>query len=102
MILVRCISDGDKHFAHAIDEYSKRLGKMIQIINHKPTKKDTVVQIIQEDTNYIIDKLKNTKSTRDRVVVLLSKDGLDKTTEQWKLLLEGTQNSSQDLIFLIG
>ncbi|MFA7284554.1 MAG: hypothetical protein WC004_01890, partial [Candidatus Absconditabacterales bacterium] len=59
MILVWCISDGDKHFVHAIDEYSKRLGKMIQIINHKPSKKDTIAQIVQEDTSYIIDKLKN-------------------------------------------
>ncbi|MFA7285043.1 MAG: 23S rRNA (pseudouridine(1915)-N(3))-methyltransferase RlmH, partial [Candidatus Absconditabacterales bacterium] len=83
-------------------EYSKRLGKMIQIINHKPSKKDTIAQIVQEDTSYIIDKLKNAKTTRDRTIVLLSKDGVGKTTEQWKGLLEDTQNNSQDLIFLIG
>jgi hypothetical protein len=52
------ISDSDKHFASAIDEYLKRLGRDTQIFDLKPSKKSSPAECITYDTNMIIDKLK--------------------------------------------
>ncbi len=101
MIKLRCISDGDKHFALAIEEYVKRLASQVQIINYKSSKKDTSMQIIQEDTNEMVKRLKSEKA-KGVYVVLLSKDGLARDTDQWKFLITSKQNASQDIVFLIG
>lgn len=102
MIQIRSISDGDKHFESGVFEYSKRLGRDIQIINIKPSKKDTVQQIVAGDTETIIDKIRLTRKSKDAYFVLLSKEGKSWTTEQWKFMLESKKNSSIDIIFLIG
>lgn len=52
------ISDSDKHFTSAIDEYLKRLGRDTQIFDLKPSKKSSPAECITYDTNIIIDKLK--------------------------------------------
>lgn len=51
------ISDSDKHFASACDEYSKRLGKDLTIKIIKPSKWDSQAHTIQKDTDTIIQLL---------------------------------------------
>ncbi len=79
------ISDSDKHWSEAIDEYTKRLGKSVNIENIKPIKNWTQAQIIQKETNLILDKID--KKYKDRDKVLLSKDGKQYSTEElWNIL----------------
>ena len=101
MIKIRAISDSDKHFALAIQEYVKRLGNAVQIINYKSSKKDNPTQIIDEDTSSIVKKLKDEK-VKGSYIVLLSKDGKSWDTQQRKDLIESKQTESQDIIFVIG
>ena len=51
------ISDSDKHFASACDEYVKRLGKDLTIKIVKPSKGDSQVHTIQKDTEQIVSIL---------------------------------------------
>lgn len=67
------ISDGDKHFDSAIKEYLKRLGNMIIMENIKPSKNWTPQQIIEKDTEKVIEILE--KKYSESFKVLLSKDG---------------------------
>ena len=56
-IKVICISDSDKHFVSAIEEYSKRLGKDVDIVTLKPEKNGSRDQIIAKETEKIIEKI---------------------------------------------
>lgn len=78
-VKIVCISDSDKHFSSAIDEYLKRMGKEIEIITIKPEKHGTRDQIIAKETDKIIDRL----SKNDDYKILLSKDGKPLTTEEF-------------------
>ena len=53
------MSDWNKHFDSAINEYIKRLGNMVIIETIKPSKNWTPKQIIEKDTEKIIEILKN-------------------------------------------
>lgn len=102
MISIWSISDSDKHFSDAILEYTKRLWKDIQIINYKTSKKDNQAQIIQEDTEMIIEKVESAKKAKNAYVILLSKDGKSLDTDQRRYMIELKRIQSQDIIFLIG
>jgi 23S rRNA (pseudouridine1915-N3)-methyltransferase len=101
MIQIRSISDGDKHFETGIQEYVKRMGKDIQIVNIKPSKKNTAQQIIDADTCEVVKRLKNLRSG-SFFVVMLSKEGKQWTTDQRKDMIEMKKNKSLDIIFIIG
>ena len=67
-IKILSLSDSDKHFSSTIQEYLKRLGKTIEMMNIKPTKNGTKEQIIQSDTAKVIkylDKDQNYKILLD-------------------------------------
>ncbi|MEI7478430.1 MAG: 23S rRNA (pseudouridine(1915)-N(3))-methyltransferase RlmH [bacterium] len=51
------ISDSDKHFDSAIQEYLKRLGKDCSITTIKPEKNGTRDQIIHKETTKILEKI---------------------------------------------
>lgn len=102
MIKIWCISDGDKHFESAILEYKKRLKNYkCEIINYKWSKKNTPAEIIQEDTDFMIKKLQAERA-KGSYIVLLSKEWYVHTTEQRRFMIASKQNSSTDIIFLIG
>jgi len=50
------ISDSDKHWSEAINEYTKRLWKSISIDTMKPVKNWTQMQIIQKETEQVLEK----------------------------------------------
>ena len=74
------ISDSDKHWDQAINEYIKRLGDGIIVENIKPVKNGTQEKIIQKETDLILEKLE--KKYSDRNKVLLSKSGKEYSTEE--------------------
>lgn len=80
MYTILSISDSDKHRNSAIQEYEKRLGKMITIENIKPAKNGNREQIIQQDTENIIQILN--KKYQQHYKILMSKDGKLLTTEE--------------------
>ena len=93
-IKILCVSDSDKHFASAIDEYLKRMGKDVEIITLKPEKNWTREQIIAKETDTVISKL--AKDTNYKI--LLSKDGKQTTTED----LVGVLSTHNSITFIIG
>lgn len=98
MIYILAVSDSDKHFKSAIDEYTKRLWKTIKLVQVKPIKNGNQKQIIDEETKKINSLLcKKTNS----INILLSKDWEHLPTHQIKNILDKWANSSKDIIFII-
>lgn len=84
-IKVICISDSDKHFVSAIEEYSKRLGKDVDIVTLKPEKNGSREQIITKETEKIIEKISTIK---DSYTILLAKEWKQLSTEQFTKMIE--------------
>ena len=61
MIYIIHISDGEKHFSEATEEYIKRLGKNIEIHTIKPVKHTEISFIKREETKKLIEKLEKIK-----------------------------------------
>ena len=95
MFVILSVSDSDKHFSWAIQEYVKRLGKDIKIENLKPYKADNHSLVIEKETESIIDILK--KKYSDYQKFLLIKEGkLYDTLELANVLKQ------KDSVFIIG
>ena len=95
MISILSISDSDKHRSSAIQEYEKRLGKWLIIDNIKPSKNGSNDQIIQKDTEQIIQLLQ--KKYQQHYKILMSKDGKLMTTEE----LYSTVSKYNHIVFII-
>lgn len=82
--IILAISDNNKHFSTAISEYTKRLGKDVEIIDIKPEKNGNREQIIQKETEKMIQYIekKSTWSQKPHII-LLEKEGKQRTTEQF-------------------
>lgn len=93
MFTILSISDSDKHRQSVVDEYSKRLGKSVKIINIKPSKNGNTQQIISADTKNIIEHLQKFSDTKK---ILLSKEGKQLDTMQLVSLLR-----NKDVVFII-
>ncbi len=96
-IRIIAISDSDKHFSWPAQEYLKRLGKNVELVDLKPTKHGTPQEIISKETKIIAEKLWNLK-WKDGKVFLLSKQGKKYTSEQFAQFMNKTQNCT----FIIG
>lgn len=94
MHTILAISDSDKHFKTAIDEYSKRLGNWLKIHNVKPFKGSNQELVIQKDTEQILEILEK-KYTLEKKI-LLSKEGSLLTTEAFSQKI-----SHQKIVFII-
>jgi len=79
MIKIYIIADSFKHFQSAIDEYTKRLGKKLEIIKIKPSKNGTPSQIIEKDTQNIKKYLDKSNSFN----ILLSLEWKQLTSEDF-------------------
>lgn len=94
MLHILCISDSHKQFAPAVEEYTKRLSKSVTLTTLKPSRKDDPTSVIREETTRLIEKL--TKLPKPRL--LLEKDGIQYTSEQFATLLEKKQRSGTILL----
>lgn len=95
MFAILSISDSDKHRNSAIQEYEKRLGKLVIIDNIKPSKNWTREQIIQKDTENIIQILN--KKYQQHYKIMMSKDGKLVDTET----LENMIHKQNHVVFII-
>ncbi|HPC34803.1 MAG TPA: 23S rRNA (pseudouridine(1915)-N(3))-methyltransferase RlmH [Candidatus Absconditabacterales bacterium] len=95
MFVILNISDSDKHWNEGILEYSKRLGKAVVIENIKPIKNGTQAQIIEKETDLILERLE--KKYKDWNKILLSKEGKIYSTEDLGKFLGKQKN-----VFIIG
>lgn len=94
MFTILSISDSDKHRQPIVEEYAKRLGKSVKIINLKPSKNGTRQQIIAKDTELIISQL---QKFSDSMKILLSKEGKNLDTMQLASLVK-----NKNILFIIG
>lgn len=79
------VSDSDKHFSTAIQEYIKRMWKKLSIEHIRPVKYGNVQKIIEKETDTIVQKLQK----QSWYIVLLTKEGKQSTTEQLVKQLHG-------------
>ena len=93
--IILSISDSDKHFDTAINEYVKRLWKNLKIENVKPTRNGNVEQIIKKDTQNIIDII--IKRFWSYKKILLSKEWKNLNTNQ----IFDFCKKNNDVIFVI-
>ena len=96
MFTILSISDSDKHRNSAIQEYEKRLGKFVDIQNIKPSKNGSREQIIQKDTETILQLLQ--KKYQNYCKILMSKDGKLQTTEEFS----SSVSKHNHVVFIIG
>lgn len=94
-IEIVCISDSDKHFATAVAEYMKRLGKSVEIHDLKPYRHDNPAFIIVKETAQIKEILQ--KKFAQYYKILLSKSGKDLRTEDLWLICSKNAN----IVFII-
>jgi 23S rRNA pseudoU1915 N3-methylase RlmH len=97
MIQIYAVSDGNKHFSSAIEEYTKRLGKNCQIHYLKPSKKDTVSEIIKQESANIQKLLKQKSAYK----VLLDIESKVLSTMEFYKFIEKEKQKQTDIIFLI-
>jgi len=94
MFTILSISDSDKHREKVVEEYTKRLGKSVKIVNIKPSKNGNTHQIVAKDTETIIAHLQKFSDTKK---VLLSKEWKCLDTHQLASLCK-----NKDVVFVIG
>ncbi len=94
MHTILAISDSDKHFKTAIEEYSKRLWNSFKFHDIKPFKDSNPNLVIQKDTENIKDMLEKKYSNAKKI--LLSKDGKLITTEDFAKKI-----NHQEVVFII-
>ena len=76
MITIIYIYDSSKHFQSAIDEYKKRVWKLVVLQQIETFKKGSKQQIIQEDTQNI-NKILEKKKDNFNIMMFLSWKQLD-------------------------
>lgn len=81
-ITLYSISDSDKHFSIACQEYIKRLWNSIRVFDLKPTKYRSQEQIIISETQDIITRLKPNYPT-----IILNPEWTQRNTTQWSKAL---------------
>lgn len=98
MIRIFLFVDSHKHFSKAVEEYRKRLGKQIEIIELRPVKKGRSEQIILSETQLLKEKLEKVSDYK----ILLSPSGKNISTEELWTMIEAQKNSGKHIIFIIG
>ncbi|MDR0859757.1 MAG: 23S rRNA (pseudouridine(1915)-N(3))-methyltransferase RlmH [Candidatus Peribacteria bacterium] len=95
MYTILHISDSDKHFSSAIDEYTKRLGKQLSFESLKPFKDSNRDLVIRKETEQLIATI--SKKYANYQKILLIKEGKMLTTEDFHHLIQ-----HKDCVFIIG
>ncbi len=98
MIYIITISNGEKHFSVATNEYLKRLSKNIELHILKPIKHTEISYIKREETKKLIEKIHKLKWR----VILCDERGEDIDTLGFSDLLQRWRNEWDNTIFIIG
>jgi len=97
MIKILTICDSYKHFGEAIKEYEKRLWKKVEIVKLKPSKKDSVDEVIREETQIIKNYLEKDNSYK----IVLSINWKTFSTYQFLELIEKKEQTFSSILFVI-
>jgi 23S rRNA pseudoU1915 N3-methylase RlmH len=95
MFVILSVSDSDKHFSWAIQEYEKRLSKEVKIENLKPYRWDNQAFVIEKETESIISILKKKYNWYQKI--LLIKEGKAYDTMEFASMIKG-----KNFVFIIG
>ncbi len=98
MIKLYIFADSHKHFKDAIFEYTKRLWKQVELMELKPIKKWTPLQIIEAETKILAEKLDKESWYK----IILSPNGSVISTEVLWEMFETQKNAGNKIIFAIG
>ena len=88
------ISDNNKHFKSAIEEYNKRLWKELEIIDIKPIKSKSIDETINLETEKIIKKI---EKYNNFYKIILNKDWKKVSSFDIADFLE----NKRDIVFII-
>ena len=94
MFVILSVSDSDKHFSWAIQEYEKRLSKEVKIENLKPFRWDNQSFVIEKETENIISTIKKKYNWYQKI--LLIKEWKSYDTLEFSTMIKG-----KDFIFVI-
>lgn len=97
MIKIYIFADSHKHFRDAIDEYIKRLGKKVEVVELKPVKKGNHEQIILAESKILNERL----AWEHGYKIVLSPNGKNISTEEFKDIIETQKNSGKRIILAI-
>jgi len=95
MLVILSISDSDKHFASAVAEYTKRLGKQLFFETLKPFKNSNKNLVINKETEQILMTIEKKYSSFQKF--LLIKEGSLRSTAELHQKIR-----HQDCVFIIG
>lgn len=98
MIFIYIISDNNKHFEVPIKEYQKRLAKKVQLKIIKPSKKDSVSEIIADETTWMMNILEKLSAYK----ILLSIWAKQFDSINFGKIIEQKQSTNWDITFIIG
>ena len=94
MFVILSVSDSDKHFSWAIQEYEKRLSKEVKIENLKPFRWDNQSFVIEKETENIISTIRKKYSNYQKI--LLIKEWKSYDTIEFSNMIKG-----KNFIFII-
>lgn len=95
MFTILAISDSDKHFTTALQEYRKRLWRQLIIDDLKPFRDENQFLVIEKETDKLIDQLYKKYSHHQKL--LLIKEGEQLDTIAFSQVLQG-----KETVFIIG
>ena len=94
MFVILSVSDSDKHFSWAIQEYEKRLSKEVKIENLKPFRWDNQSFVIEKETESIVSTIKKKYSGYQKI--LLIKEWKSYDTLEFASMIKG-----KNFVFII-
>ncbi|RKW23117.1 23S rRNA (pseudouridine(1915)-N(3))-methyltransferase RlmH [Candidatus Gracilibacteria bacterium] len=98
MIKIIAFVDSFKHYNEPILEFQKRLGKTIDFIKLKPSKKKEISEIIAEETDILKKYLEKIKGFK----ILLFINGKTLDSVSFSEFIEEKQVQFSDIVFIIG
>jgi len=98
MIKIISFVDSFKHYDEPIKEFQKRLGKQVDFLKMKPSKRKESHEIIDEETKDLVKVLEKEKWYK----VLLYIDSKQLSTIEFFKLIEEKQMQYSNIIFIIG
>lgn len=94
--IILSISDSNKHFQTPIDEYLKRLGKSVEVLDLKPIKHGTREQIVTKESEELLTRITTYKEKGFRIVLLIKEWNNHTTAQIHKKYIH------RDTVFVIG
>lgn len=98
MIKIISFVDSFKHYNEPIKEFEKRLGKSVDFIKLKPSKRKNPDEIVKDESIELLKLLEKTSGYK----VLLYIDSKQMDTIEFSNMIEEKQMTFADIVFIIG